>query len=466
MKKNDVILKKHIIPWAIGHTWLILIILVIIFAIFQFNEHIQKMDVIKDPYFWTEVLLFFLILSAVGYLLEFLKEAASTQQRTMKILNYKHNLLMDLAKFEDWDGLISSTVSIPRQITAVQESALYFLNPISEQFELAIRWSEDVQEGDYYSKDFQNELLRVIGLEFTFDSGQSRLLRVETEPSQPEYYYLLNSLNTIFGVIWFNLEKDTNLTSEQKDILENIGDEISLALKAGQDYKKYLDLQMAEIAMSERRTISHYLHDNLSQNLVFLKLKVRQLINESFLLPSDILNNDLQRMEDAIANSYEIVRGKIESNFPETTLNLSNLFLQHARKVSARSNLNISVHKTGNPLPITHPVQQAIFYVFQEVLSNVEKHAIASKVDVKIDWNNDLYVTISDDGIGFDPQIVDINHHFGLSIMQERIEKVNGWIKFNSQKDSGTIVTIFVPKTMLFNRETRYAKPNQFIQSN
>ncbi len=84
--------------------------------------------------------------------------------------------------------------------------------------------------------------------------------------------------------------------------------------------------------------------------------------------------------------------------------------------------------------------------MFQEALRNVEKHARAKKVKILVIWDEcSLTLTISDNGIGFNPQNIDRTKHFGMGIMQERIEKINGRIDIQSSASSGTEITLFSP---------------------
>jgi nitrate/nitrite-specific signal transduction histidine kinase len=205
-------------------------------------------------------------------------------------------------------------------------------------------------------------------------------------------------------------------------------------------------MHSSETALAERRTVSHYLHDNLGQNLGYLCFKLDQLIIEKDLLSRENLISDLETMREAANDAYEIVRGTLETIQMETTPQLTNLLIEHAKKVSHRANFELEFKTKGTPYPISPNIQRTVFYIFKESLSNVEKHAKASKVHVLTEWNEEnLTVTISDNGIGFDLHSVNTDRHFGLEIMNERISKVNGRLTFTVSENSGTSVNISVP---------------------
>jgi nitrate/nitrite-specific signal transduction histidine kinase len=76
----------------------------------------------------------------------------------------------------------------------------------------------------------------------------------------------------------------------------------------------------------------------------------------------------------------------------------------------------------------------------------VEKHSHADCVDIFANWGEDNFeISISDNGIGFNPLSVNPNQHFGLEIVHERINNIHGHITLNTSENSGTVVTITVP---------------------
>jgi signal transduction histidine kinase len=100
----------------------------------------------------------------------------------------------------------------------------------------------------------------------------------------------------------------------------------------------------------------------------------------------------------------------------------------------------------GKQVAVLPEVQQAVFYIFQEVFGNIEKHAGATNVKVLVEWcDKNLSLVIQDDGQGFDPDLVLADKHFGLQIMNERISKINGQIKYSSSQPHGTTVSITIP---------------------
>jgi signal transduction histidine kinase len=133
---------------------------------------------------------------------------------------------------------------------------------------------------------------------------------------------------------------------------------------------------------------------------------------------------------------------------------------EHAKRVSKRANLTIEINHLGKPVFISLDIQRAVFYAFQEVLSNIEKHAQARRVEILVDWRLDqLRLKISDDGIGFNPQAVDQKQHSGLQIIFEQIATIHGKIDLVSSENSGTTVTIIAPLSLETTEGKTYDRP-------
>ncbi|HEY6072618.1 MAG TPA: ATP-binding protein, partial [Anaerolineales bacterium] len=77
---------------------------------------------------------------------------------------------------------------------------------------------------------------------------------------------------------------------------------------------------------------------------------------------------------------------------------------------------------------------------------NIEKHSHATNVQILVTWHGGILdISVADNGRGFDPASVRKDEHFGLDILQERINALKGKMTIYSSADSGTVVSISVP---------------------
>lgn len=438
---------RYVIRWLAARSWLIIIGIALTLVAFEYLEIQKKNDPIFDPYHITEIVIYLAILALVIVLIDFLIKANAAQKYTMEILDYKHKISMELAQLEDWDMLIGEIVQLPNTIATVEASRLYMVNPISGQLETVARWEAEgssITSASFH--DCQNCLNERKKTGFSFTPCYPGSPASDSAVRSQEYCFPIEYANRLLALIQFGIKDGEELSPEQIEIFDNLKPEMALALRASQEHKRINEMRLAEVSLAERHSISTYLHDNLSQNLAYLCLKLDQYTTGHEPFPVEDEQKDFQRMKEAANQSYDIVRGMIETIHPETTPLFVNLIRAYVKKVSQRSGIEISVKINGKDVSIDPELQQTIFYVFQEALSNVEKHAGAKKAKVLIDWGEDfIIVTVSDDGIGFNPQNIDRTKHFGMEIMQERIDKVDGRIDVNSSPDSGTEIKLSVP---------------------
>ena len=206
----------------------------------------------------------------------------------------------------------------------------------------------------------------------------------------------------------------------------------------------------------ERQRIARDLHDSLGHSLGYLRLKLDQFACSEELGDVTELRQEVVQMCDVADQAYEMVRGMLATLHPSNADDLPTTLLALARAAGQRADFKAQLSSEG-PASALHPVvQQQILYLFQEALNNVAKHAGAQQVDIGLSWTEDaLTATLADDGCGFD--VVNLQRapgHYGLRIMQERAEEINGQLTFNSRPGCGTQLLLRLPLTPSRQRET------------
>jgi signal transduction histidine kinase len=408
-------------------------------AEFEFN--------ISDTFHIGEIIIYFALLGSLGLLVEVVLQAHNKQQRSIELLNYKHRMSLQLLSHHDWDSL---TALMTRQLAEVvdAEAAFLFLNqPLTENLEPVGEWMEGKPENDSY-RELDCLVCCTRDRATLTKPHQSKLTDTPALNRKAQSYcFPILYKDSLYALFRFVLKPGHGITEEQQEVLSSISDEVIISLMAGQDRKRISELERAKTALAERHIMSHYLHDNLGQNLGYLRMKLEQFVNDPALLNrEDELRTELRNMKDVADESYRFVRNKLEVTIPDSTPLLVNYLQEHAKKVSQRSNLAIQISTQGTPRAVPVELQQACFFIFQESLANVEKHSHASRVDVLVTWDVDqISISIIDNGTGFDARQVSGNQHFGLEIMRERISGIGGNVEITSSPNRGTTVHLHAP---------------------
>lgn len=197
---------------------------------------------------------------------------------------------------------------------------------------------------------------------------------------------------------------------------------------------------------AERSRLARDLHDTLGQNLAFMRLTLERLSSADLTGDVTQVRQDIGQLSDIVDSTYEQVRGKlVELRAPSST-QLATALLDYARMVGRRANFSVEFHHEGQPRLLSDRTQREIIYFFREALINIEKHARARCVTVRLIWLDDgMNISVMDDGTGFDPQAGSPSGHFGLQIMRERAQEINARVTLRSKRSSGTELALWLP---------------------
>jgi len=244
-----------------------------------------------------------------------------------------------------------------------------------------------------------------------------------------------------------------------KDELELRVDERTQALSVALGQLRELTAYLENIREEERTRIAREVHDELGSLLVALKMDVdwldRRLREQG---PRD--GGRAQDMRERMRSTCRHMSGLIENavgNVGRIINDLRPSILDHQGLWAALEwqaqefvqggelALEWSMQVDGAP-ELPEPAAIAVFRIFQEMLSNVGRHARASAVDVRIiARRGELSVRVSDDGGGAPPEAFEAADAFGVLGMRERARPFGGRLLIESRPDEGTCVELRLP---------------------
>jgi two-component system nitrate/nitrite sensor histidine kinase NarX len=116
-------------------------------------------------------------------------------------------------------------------------------------------------------------------------------------------------------------------------------------------------------------------------------------------------------------------------------------------RLEHQTGMRTELRVSGAAMPLAPDDQLQVMHILQEAVSNVRKHAHATRVEVELARGPDYAFTVRDDGRGFDPERVQdgADAHVGLRIMRERAGRIGGTVGVRSQPGEGTEVVLHVP---------------------
>ncbi|PSJ80712.1 type IV pili methyl-accepting chemotaxis transducer N-terminal domain-containing protein [Neisseria iguanae] len=205
--------------------------------------------------------------------------------------------------------------------------------------------------------------------------------------------------------------------------------------------------------LQERNLIAQGLHDSIAQTLTFLNLQIQMLdkaLGKSGLNQDAKVNEKLQFIKEGVQECYEDVRELLLNFRTKITHNEFNDAVERLiTRFRQQTQIDIVTDWQDNGPLLTAEQQLQFIFILQESLSNIRKHAQATRVNVSFHNQDDFEMKIQDNGCGFDTADLNDfteNGHVGLNIMFERAQRIHADLNVASQPGQTTISLLLTKK--------------------
>lgn len=203
---------------------------------------------------------------------------------------------------------------------------------------------------------------------------------------------------------------------------------------------------------NERQRMARELHDTLSQGLAGLILQLEAA-------DAYLANNRREKAQAIIANAMLQARATLTDarraidDLRQPSLDdLDSALRREVSRFTIATGIPVHLHSDPTP-PLPDPVKETVIRTVAEALTNIAHHARARNVKVDLDMREEnLSLTVQDDGVGFDPSSIP-SGHYGILGIQERVRLANGALEIKSAKSTGTTLNIQVPLSPLSTGE-------------
>ncbi len=197
----------------------------------------------------------------------------------------------------------------------------------------------------------------------------------------------------------------------------------------------------------ERSRIARELHDDLSQRLALLSTDIEQLSQQAEVSAPEMLgglqealDRTLEILNDINRLAYELHPSKLDR------LGLVSASRGLCREIGEAQSLQIDFNFDAIPDSLPRDVALCLYRVLQESLRNVVKHSGTRRALVEMNGSpGEIRLTVSDEGVGFDPDRPHKDGGLGLISMRERLRLIGGRITIDSRPLRGTCVHVSVP---------------------
>ena len=233
-----------------------------------------------------------------------------------------------------------------------------------------------------------------------------------------------------------------------------------------QEELRLLSRQLLSAQEEERKMISRELHDQIAQTLTGINVRLASLKTEST-LNNKGLQKKISSTQRLVEKSVDIVHRFARELRPTVLDDLGLIPALHSfmKSFAARTGVRTSLTAFAAVEQLATAKRTVLFRVAQEALTNVARHAHASRVEVSIQkLSNCICMRIKDDGKSFQVQRVLLaqgSKHLGLLGMRERLEMVGGRFDVESVAGTGTTIQAQIPpdNARARGRKTRWMEP-------
>ena len=197
----------------------------------------------------------------------------------------------------------------------------------------------------------------------------------------------------------------------------------------------------------ERARLARAMHDGLNQNLALLAIELDMLGQQPPDAPAQMKSRTdglASAVRELSADVHRMAHGLHPAKLEQ--LGLAAAISGHCRDVQHGHGITVSCECRGVPRWLPPDVALTLYRVTQEALHNVVKHSGAATATVELTGaDEELLLSISDDGKGFDVEAAGASSGLRMLSMRERVRLVHGQIQWRSQPGAGTRVDVRVP---------------------
>jgi signal transduction histidine kinase len=224
------------------------------------------------------------------------------------------------------------------------------------------------------------------------------------------------------------------------------------ALRRSQEELRNLSAHLQSVREEERTRLAREIHDELGQTMTALKMDLSWL-NRRLDSPRETLHEKTHAMEALVDSTIRTVQRLSSELRPGLLddLGLAAAIEWQAEEFQKRAGIACDVRLDLGETTLSRDHSTAIFRIYQETLTNVIRHAQATRVSVLLQTQDkQMILEVTDNGRGITEEEIRGAKAFGLIGMRERVIALKGQLVINGRPGQGTTVTVTVP---LINRE-------------
>jgi len=352
------------------------------------------------------------------------------------LLSSLHRVAQSLPSSFDLDEILESTVGRVRELIDCQVVAILLGDGTGGP------WTVSVVEGVRLPSELPDGDLPPaarIAITTATPYGAPSLGGTQGEglasTSRSGVYAPLRARDQLVGVLALEHTNEGHLGAREARLVEGLMEPAALAIDNARWFARLRTVGAAE----ERTRIARELHDRIGQSLAYVAFELDRILKQA---EGQTVHNDLERLRADVRSVVGEVRETLYDMRTDVTetRGLVDALEGFLARVRDRAGIETSFrHQEGARLPV--PQEREMWRIAQEAISNVERHARASHLNVQ--WRCDgssALLVVTDDGLGFPIGRAGRVDSYGMLGMRERADAIGAVLEFESEEGRGTTV--------------------------
>ena len=246
-------------------------------------------------------------------------------------------------------------------------------------------------------------------------------------------YAALRTRDRTVGILAVEARTPGAMGDSQQRLIGGLADVVALSIDNARWFGRLRTLGAEE----ERSRIARDLHDRIGQWLTYIGFEVERLASDEESDELNRLHGDVQTAIDELRETLRSLRTTVTADRPLTVT-----ATEVIDRFTERRDIEVDFVSTGDD-HLSVPVENELLRILQEALNNIDKHAGATRVDVRWDVGADrALLTIRDNGRGFDLESGVRDTAYGLVGMRERADAVGARLSIHSHLGGGTTISV------------------------
>jgi PAS domain S-box-containing protein len=269
-----------------------------------------------------------------------------------------------------------------------------------------------------------------------------------------EYNFEYRIINKNGDELW--ISEHIQSTTNEKGVISHIDGTIyditqrkkaEIELKESRRVLRALTEHFESVREAEKKELAHEIHDDLGHALTVLKLDLAWVQNKKFLREDTLQERvlDMSRQIDQIIKKVRYISTELRPSILDH-FGIIAAIEWKASEFQKRTAIRCRLSIEPTNIDMDEHTSTVVFRIFQETLTNAARHSNASRIDITLFIEKDVFnLSVSDNGVGMKQESINNNKSLGLIGIKERAKFIGGEVIINSVVNYGATITLKLP---------------------